>query len=462
MIRDINKGLERPFLLIAYHFPPSAAVGGTRLANFAQRLPLFGWKPYVLTIRDENIENLDLDRLRDVEDVAIQKTRVLPTLIAMYAVAKKRFFGFRRNASSEPSGIPVSGLGTTRRESLTQKLKRYLLSFLLLPDNERGWILPASLAAIRCVRRQRVEWIMTSCPPYSTHLIGLAVKLFTGVKWVADFRDPWMTADPKRNCTCLLSVWIESWLEKKVIENADLTLFNVERLKNAYRERYAHVPGKKFVFIPNGITPRALEDADPVMKFENFTLSYTGSLYVGRSPEPVFQAVSQLIQEGRTTPKAVRINLVGHCRTVEGVPIDRLIQKYGLESSVEVHDSLPYSDALKIIRRSHIALLFAPNLPFQIPAKVYDYLGTGSSILAIAEEGASADLIRQTRAGESFAPEDIKGIKRFIWEEMTSRESKNRDYSNALARFDIRRITEDLARNLEWVGNQGAPDAHGS
>jgi len=457
----LDGGSKNRILLITYHFPPSAAVGGMRMANFANWLPSFGWEPCVLTIQDKNIEYVDPERLKDVEGVTIHKVGVRPTVAVMYAAIKTRLYGSPKNASPSETGLrPHSGSDPACEETLSRRLKRYLLSFIVFPDHQRGWIIPAILAAIRQIRRHRIEWIMTSCPPYSVHLIGLAVKIITGTRWVADFRDPWMTTGSKRMySTCAMSIRIESWLEKKVVEKADLLLFNVERLKNAYRERYAHVPGEKFVFIPNGIAPRALDEPAAVTKYESFTLSYTGSLYVGRSPEPVFQAISRLIQDGKTTPEAVRIKLVGHCRTVGGIPTASLIRKYGLESSVEVCDPLPYTEALEIIRRSHLALLFAPNLPFQIPAKVYDYLGAGVRILAIAEDGGTADLICNTGSGRAFPSEDVEGIKGFIYHEMTGQRSTNRSHAAGLARFDVRRITEELASHLDRIATTGAADA---
>lgn len=457
----LDGGPKNRILLITYHFPPSAAVGGRRIANFAKWLPSFGWQPHVLTIQDKNVESMDRDRLRDVEGIAIHKVGVQPTVTSVYRATKLRLFEPPTNSSPLGTGLdPLASPDPARKENLSRKLKRYLLSFLGLPDFQRGWIIPATLAAIRRLRRHRIEWIMTSCPPYSVHLVGLAVKIINGAKWVADFRDPWMTTGSKRMYpTCAMSIRIESWLERKVIEKADLVLFNVERLKNVYRERYSHVSGEKFVFIPNGIATQALEGMVPVTKYESFTLSYTGSLYAGRSPEPVFQAISQLIREGKTTPEAARIKLVGHCRTVGGVPTDSLIRKYGLESSVEVCDSLPYSDALQIIRRSHLALLFAPRLPYQIPAKVYDYLGAGVRILAIAEDGGTADLICSTGSGRAFSPEDSTGIKDFIYDEMVSQRSTIPDYAAGIARFDVRRITEELVQHMDQITTTPVADS---
>jgi len=454
-------GCKNRILLIAYHFPPSAAVGGMRMANFAKWLLSSGWEPHVLTIQDKNVESMDRERLREVEGVAIHKVGVHPTVAAVYGATKRRWFGAPTNASPSETGLgPLSSSDPARRETLFRRLNRYLLSFLSLPDFERGWIIPATQAAIHRLRRHRIDWIMTSCPPYSVHLIGLAVKVITGTRWIADFRDPWMTTGSKRTyATCAMSMRIESWLERKVIEKADLILFNVERLKNAYRERYAHVPGGKFVFVPNGIAARALEGMVPVTKYESFTLTYAGSLYVGRSPEPVFHAISRLIEEGKTTPEAVRIKLVGHCRSVGGVPTASLIRKCGLESSVEVCDPLPYSEALQIIRQSHLALLFAPRLPFQIPAKAYDYLGAGVRILAIAEDGGTSDLISSTGSGRAFPPEDVEGIKDFIYHEMTSQKSTNRLHAAGVARFDARRITEELVQHMDRIAATRIPDS---
>jgi glycosyltransferase involved in cell wall biosynthesis len=457
----LGRTVRNRILLIAYHFPPSAEVGGTRMANFARWLPSSGWEPFVVTVRDEHVEAKDPDRLRGLDGVAIEKAGVSPTVLDWYGALKARLAGPGRD-SPQP-GVPFdarTGADRYRGEVLSRKLKRYLLSFLIFPDYQRGWIVSGIRAAIRQVRCHGIPWVMTSCPPYSGHLIGLAVKMIAGVRWIADFRDPWMTAGWKRTYpTCALSMRIEAWLERKVIEKADLVLFNAERLRNAYRERYTHVPAEKFVFIPNGIAPNALEETAEAAKYPRFTLSYTGSFYVGRSPEPVFQAVSRLIRQGKAAPEDILIKLVGHCRAADGIPTAALISKYGLESSVEVCDPVPHAEALEIIRRSHLALLLAPGLPFQIPAKAYDYLATGVRILAVAEDGGTADLIRDTGSGWAFAAEDIDGMEGFIHEEMSRPASATPDHKAALARFDARRIAQELASHLERAWRRAPAEA---
>jgi hypothetical protein len=429
-------------------------VGGLRAANFAKSLLSLGWRPHVLTIRKRDVTQLDPQRGEGLQDIAVHAARVLPTVEGVYGAIARRLRRQGRPASSVPphaSAAPTS-IGAVP-ERLARRVRRYILSFLALPDRERGWILPATLAAVRHLRQDDIEWFMTSCPPYSVHVVGLLVKRLTGRRWIADFRDPWMTTGTKRLYpTCGASRWLESRLERRVMEKADLLLFNVERLRDAYRDRYRDIPREKFVFIPNAV-PATKRSHLPPAKYGPFTLCYTGSLYLGRSPEPVCAAVARLISERKATAGDVRIKLVGECREVDGVPTASLARKYDLESVMEVCDPVPHAEALDIVSRSHLALLFAPQLPFQIPAKVYEYLGAGTRILAIAEAGGTADLVRDTEAGQAFSSSDVDGISRFIHDEMTSRASKTEKRPASLKRFEAHRLTEEL------VGHLGRVDA---
>jgi glycosyltransferase involved in cell wall biosynthesis len=236
-------------------------------------------------------------------------------------------------------------------------------------------------------------------------------------------------------------------LERRVVAAADLVTFNTERLRNAYSERYAELRVGKFVFIPNGI-PIQATNAASTERESRFTISYTGSLYVGRSPEPVFAALAQLLERGTITTSDVRVRLIGQCDAINGYPTQDLIRRYGLDSVVEVSGPISYQNAIDVIRRSHLALLLAPDLPYQVPAKVYDYLGAGTRILAIAQDGATADLLRETDAGRAFRPQDVGGIAAFIQSQFESRDTIAVDTARYLCRFDPDMLTRDLLSHL--------------
>ena len=60
---------------------------------------------------------------------------------------------------------------------------------VLVPDENVTWNATAIPAAVKVVRSEGIDVVVTTSPPNSVHLIGAAVKRLTGVKWIADVRD---------------------------------------------------------------------------------------------------------------------------------------------------------------------------------------------------------------------------------------------------------------------------------
>ena len=67
---------------------------------------------------------------------------------------------------------------------------------LLVPDENVPWNLTAIPAAIRIVKHEGIDVVITTSPPSSVHFVGAAVKRATGA-WVADLRDS-LVAHPHR------------------------------------------------------------------------------------------------------------------------------------------------------------------------------------------------------------------------------------------------------------------------
>ena len=443
-------------LFIAYHFPPSSAVGGQRIVNFARHLPQFGIEPVVLTIKEQYIERLDILRLKEIEGIRVIMAGKLLGVTNLYLLLKKLFAGGIKDipaATGNGASVPSMSNSWRPDESFGERARRRMKSYLIVPDAERNWIIPAVIAARREIKKGGTRCIVTTCPPYSAHLVGLLIKRLTGIRWLADFRDPWMIHGTKKLYpTSGLSLKLERRLEKEVIESCDALIFNTERMKDAYQKKYGHLPPEKFTYLPNGFEPERFSQFRGIAKYERFTLVYTGSLYVGRTPEPIFAAVKKLIDNGSLDKRNVVIKLVGECSDMNGRPTADVAASYGLFSVVEVCAPVPYATALEIAASSHIALLFAPNLPLQIPAKIYDYLGVGARILALAEDGAAADVIRSTGSGESFNASDIEGIAWFIRRSYDDqRHEASSSCAQATANMDVKRITGKLAGHI--IGN---------
>jgi glycosyltransferase involved in cell wall biosynthesis len=206
------------------------------------------------------------------------------------------------------------------------------------------------------------------------------------------------------------------------------------------------------VCITNGFDGEFFSKFAKLEKENAFTIIYTGTLYFGRTPEPVFQAVHELVREGCFEPEAVRVRLVGDCQSIDGRPIGEIIERYQLTDVVEVLKPVPYVNAIEMVKQSHLALLLAPNQPYQIPAKVYDYMGTGTRVLALAEEGATSELIRATGIGGVFSPTDVAGIKNFISDSFrASINSGVGSRAGVVDQFDINAITKNLVDHLDRI-----------
>ena len=426
MTKPVRHSPQKRVLFISYHFPPDASVGGLRIAKFAKYLRPFGWKSFAITLKDQYRHTLDFTLLKEVSDVKVFKTIQPPWLGDLYlwimGIVRRHQGKGSPSATGTVTGIGHEGTlvpGENNRETVGRRVKRYWKSLVLvLPDGEWPWIIHASIKAIREIKREEIACIMSSSPPHSSHLVGVIAKSMTGVRWVADFRDPWTDAVLTRpfESQCALGNYLQRWLERRVIKSADAVLTTTRQLKEIFRNRYPEEPADKFIYLPNGYE-RAKDSCPEQEKDKTFTMTYTGNLYGGRNPEPVFSAVATLISGGLIGREEIRIRLVGDCQSIDGVDTEKIAQSYGLEEVVEILGRVPHAEALGYNQRSHLLLLIAPSHHyFCVPAKAYEYLASRIPILALTGKGATRDLIEETDAGACFSDSDVDGIARFILE----------------------------------------------
>lgn len=450
--------IDKKILLISYHFAPSSAVGGLRIEGFAKHLPSYGWDPCVLTMPEKNSQGLDYERLRNLKGLRILRTGKLPGALETYLKLKAVYSSLlqrkkisvadleRAYEMARPNSIEPS-------KSAAHRLKTFLFSFLTLPDSERNWILPAFLAAFQEIRRSGIRVVLTSSPPHSVQLIGLLLKKLCGVAWIADFRDPWLRPLGKSNSPISrLSLIFENMLEKMVLCSADRVIITNEMLAEALRRSYLSCDPYKFISIPNGYDPELDAFSKGVQKYETFTITHAGTLYLGRTPEPLFSAVRELIYEKKVERKDIRIKLLGNSDILNGKTMGQVVSDYDLTDIVELSGRVSYPQALKTISKSHLALLLAPEQPYQIPAKTYDYIGCRTPILAIANCGATSHLVQSTETGKVCRPEAIEEIKTFLYDSFQSRSMAPGYEKTFASRYSRKKLAGALAEVLDKAG----------
>jgi glycosyltransferase involved in cell wall biosynthesis len=393
-------------LFITLHFPPSRRIGAHSCEQIARYFPLYGWEPVVLTRPKYMIEFADPNHRRTFPGKIIG-AGMLPHPLSVY---RRLLEMIRRNRGGNVAGV--------QKRQKSGRLRRWILSLLTIPDIYTGWILPATIAALRAIRREQITHIISSGPYWTNHLVGLILARLTGVPWTAHFRDPWNQV-PQMKAVSMLSNRVEKWLEWLVITHADSVVCVTDAHTRLLRQIFATVPHDKFVTIPNGFDGEEWNGCERASGTDRgmFIIAYMGSFMMGtRSPRPLFRALRELIDAGDVDLNAVRVQLFGYCDVAEGMPVCDIAAEYGLQEAVHVGPPLSRPEALQRMCTADLLLLLAEEWTLQIPGKTYEYLRAGRPILALTTEGALTDLLRRTGGAWIADPGDHAAIGHAIRE----------------------------------------------
>jgi glycosyltransferase involved in cell wall biosynthesis len=367
-------------LLVSLYFPPAGGGGVQRTLKFATHLPALGIETHVLAPDDPKWIHSDED-LQPPSQAWIHRAR---------------YVGPRgRKPAEELHG----------REGLERAATQARLAFrrVLLPDENVTWNATAIPAAIRIVRSERIQAVLTTSPPSSVHLIGAAVKRATGVPWVADLRDSLVAHPHRRNerLAARIKEQGEHVVARLVASQADAVVAVAEAIAD---EATAFSPRGRLFTIPNGC------DFDDFAGLahrpsDRFRITHAGSFFGKRSPRPFLTALAQSGLDD------VVARFVGDFRAADREWAEAL----GLGDRLELIPFAPRRRALELQRDSEALLLLIPDAGGRgrgvLSGKVFEYLAAERPILAVVPpDGAAADLIRETGAGVVAPPEDVDAI----------------------------------------------------
>jgi glycosyltransferase involved in cell wall biosynthesis len=389
----------RNVLVVSYYFPPDASVGALRPQKFVKYLPEQGWQPHVLTVLERYHPDLDPDRLRDVHGARIVRTTRWPGPRAallgvrgalLTALGRRRSLAAREERDARMTFAAKQQVAS----GWSAAARRTLLSLCWVPDEEVGWLPVAVARGLAICRRERIDCILTTSPPQTGHLVGLWLKRLTGLRWVADFRDPWARGSGKpRFVRSALSDRLDARLERAVVRRADRVVLVNDASRDEFVSAYPGEPAAKFVRIWNGFDGDDFDASGVVAREPRFTIAHVGTLYRNRSARQFLTAVARLLHEGRIGRSDLQVRFVGYI--TDGHQVDGLVAELGLSDVVTVVDPVSHREALRWMRRADLLVLFGQREPYQIAAKTFEYLAAGPPVLAIAGDGPAADLIRK-------------------------------------------------------------------
>jgi glycosyltransferase involved in cell wall biosynthesis len=355
--------------MVTFHFPPSAASGSHRLLGFARHLPRHGWRSVIVSPPTTPHERVD-------ENLAKQIPREAPVYYVPF-----RMSGLLRPVRAFANRVAFS-------------IDWYFWSRRMLA------------AAREAIRVHHPAAILTSGPPHEIHLIGASIHREFGLPWIADFRDPWVATSGKEGDR---SWWtrVDRRREASVMRDAQLIIANAplacEQLKEAFPEHSA-----KMVAVTNGFDPEvfvAMARGDPHDRATRIV--HAGQLYQSRWPRDFLTAIRDLVDEPPAGLRPLEVELLGDLKSQDS-PAEQDIRERKLENVVRVRGQVPYVQSLREMMSADILLLLdTPARRIGVPAKLYEYLGTGRPILALGEaDGDLAWVLRESGGVYRLVPPD--------------------------------------------------------
>jgi glycosyltransferase involved in cell wall biosynthesis len=277
---------------------------------------------------------------------------------------------------------------------------------LSIPDRESGWLLPAwSTGVWDRLRAEPPDVIYSSAPPWTGQLVAAGLKAALRRPWLADFRDPWARA-PWRGDRYRFAMRTAAALERFVVRRADRIVFVAGGNMRDFAAHYGAEAAQRFHLVPNGCDPAEFDaiERTPAPVDAPHVMLHAGSLYAGRTPTPVLAAVKRAIDAGRLDRQRFRLRFMGANAVATDLPA--ACRELGIEDVVEFLPRVPRSESLRAMVSASSLLLLQPGHTVSVPGKVYEYLAAARPILALAEEGETADVVRSSGLGVSVTPEN--------------------------------------------------------
>jgi len=358
---------------IAFHYPPVLGSSGVhRTLAFTRHLAASGWQVRVLVPSLTAYDNWSEAQ----HDLVPGKVQV----IRAFARDVSRHFSWRG---------------------------KYFMS-MAIPDNWQSWIPSGVIAGLVSILKNRPDYIVSTYPIASAHMIAYVLHRLTGVPWIADLRDPMAQenypSDPRRR-RCF------QWLEEKIVSHCRFAMVTAPGAKDLYLERFPDTDPDFWQVLPNGFDEEIFSGvrSAPVEREEGspFIVLHSGVIYpYERDPTQFFQALAELKRDPASGISRLhfRLRASGHEDQFRAQ-----VEKLDIADLVSFEPPVPYAEALsEMLSVDGLMLLQADNCNYQIPAKAYEYIRSGKPVLALTPDEGDTGKLMATTGIADICPLDNK------------------------------------------------------
>ncbi len=384
-------------LIITYYWPPAGGPGVQRWLKFATYFKEFGIDPVVFVPDNPHYPLQDKSIVSEIPDG-----------IEIIRFPIKEPYGIAKIFSKKKTNQVSSGIITNKKQSFVEKMLLWIRGNFFIPDARIGWVKPSVAFLNKYLSENKIDVVITSGPPHSLHLIGMELKEKMGVKWLADFRDPWTTIHYHKSLQLNNSSKKKHLkLESKVLNNADLVVVTSSNTKLEFEK----ITNNPIEVITNGYDK---SEKLVIVPDESFSLVHIGSLLSDRNPEILWKVLSELVYEDKSFAKDFKIKLAG----VLSDDILSSINQAGLKQNCDVLGYVSHQQALQLQHNAQVLLLVEMDRPETkaiIPGKLFEYLAAERPIIALGPSGSDVQtIIKETNTGNYFGYSEEEILKNQI------------------------------------------------
>lgn len=389
---------QKKLLIITYYWPPAGGPGVQRWLKFVKYLPDFNVQPIVYIPENPTYPIVDEGLLSEVSNKAIiLKNKIFEPYQLAGFLSKK-----------ETKKISTGIIPAAKKQTFVEKMILWVRGNLFIPDARKFWVNPSVTYLKKYIQENNIDTIVTSGPPHSLHLIGLKLKQELGVKWFADFRDPWTTIGYHK--ALKLSSYADKKhkeLEYQVLNSADTIIATSKTTKTEFQA----ITNKPIEVITNGYD---VENVPKQELDEKFTMAHIGSFLSDRNPNILWESLQELISENEVFKNHLQLKLIGK---VSQEILDS-ISEFKLDSYINNLGYVSHSEAVKHQKASQVLLLIeidSEETKSIIPGKLFEYMASERPIIAIGPKNSDFDeIITTTNTGIFFNYQEKEKLKATI------------------------------------------------
>lgn len=406
--------------------------GVQRTLKFVKYLPKYDWEPTVLTVTPTAYYALDYGMLRELNQNNIRTVRT---------------------NSVDPTRLFEAGKPVKMPHEKLRNIMSAVSQAVFIPDNKIGWKREAVKAGRKLLREEKFDVILSTAPPYTSHLIGKALSDEFGIPLVVDYRDAWVD-NPLHFYLTPYHKLIHQKMERKILRAASRVVTINRRIKELMIRRYRFLNYNDIAIIPQGYDPAdfQVEDTLKLPYSDKMRITYSGTFYRNRTPKHFLKALAEVLKEHPAYRKKIEAVFIGTFRKENLSLIDSL----GLQDVVKVFGYLDHKAAMRYLMTSDILWMTIGNGKGEemiSTGKLFEYIGSRKPILGLVPDGVAKTTILESGAGRVVAPDDVNGIRKAIAEyyELWEKNQLPEIDAEFAQSFDRVKLTGDLAKELSGL-----------